>query len=184
LDKIIISVIGQDRPGILAAVSRVLLANDCNLENVSQTLLQSVFAALFIVSKPEQLAVDNLRTALTEGVTDFNLDIHTKTYVGDQSAGAGHKSQPFIITTVGADKKGLVAAITRVLADYAVNVSGLQAVFRGGETPMDNTMIFQVDVPDQISLPSLVRDLEYTAGKLDLDINIQHRKIFESMTRI
>ena len=56
--KVVITVLGQDRPGIIARVSKVLFQQDCNLENVSQTILQSEFSGIFIASIPEQLAID------------------------------------------------------------------------------------------------------------------------------
>jgi len=43
-NKAIISVIGPDRPGILAAVSQLLVELDCNIENARQTILQGEFA--------------------------------------------------------------------------------------------------------------------------------------------
>lgn len=183
MDKVIISVTGRDRPGILAAVSRILLQHGCNLENVSQTILQSVFGALFLVSKPESLDIAILQSVIEEGVSDFNLDIHAGRFEtgGEETAPAG---EPFIITAAGPDRKGLVYAITRIFAEHGVNVTNLQAVFRGGEEPGSNSMIFQVSVPESVSLPDLVRDLEQSAGGAGLDINIQHRKIFESMSRI
>ena len=47
MKKIIVSVLGHDRPGIIAAVSEVLFRNGCNIEDVSQTILQTAFAGAF-----------------------------------------------------------------------------------------------------------------------------------------
>lgn len=182
-EKVIISVTGRDRPGILAAVSRVLLERGCNLENVSQTILQSVFGALFLVSKPKGLDNAALQAAIEAGIGDFALDVHVARF----DAGAAVEPFPaeaFIITATGPDGKGLVHAITSVLAEHGINVTNLQAVFRGGDEPGSNSMIFQVDVPASANLPALIADLEHSAGRAGLDINIQHRKIFESMSRI
>ncbi len=57
MKKIIISVLGHDRPGIIAAVSEVLFRNGCNMEDVSQSILQTEFAGVFIASRPDALAV-------------------------------------------------------------------------------------------------------------------------------
>ena len=66
-----ISVIGRDRPGILAALSGTLLDLDCNIENISQTILQSVFGALLIVSVPESLDEQSLKRKLLDKLADL-----------------------------------------------------------------------------------------------------------------
>ena len=45
-------------------------------------------------------------------------------------------------------------------------------------------MIFEVEIPANTYLPEVRTELQQAAEKLDLDINIQHRKIFETMNRI
>lgn len=179
-----ISIIGRDRPGILAALSGTLLDLDCNIENISQTILQSVFGALLIVSVPEVLDEQSLKLKLQDKLANLDLNVFVKSYhraIEDTGRQAGH---PFVITTVGPDNRGLVAAITGVLARHDINVVNLKAVFKGGTEPRNNVMIFEVDIPDSAVLPEVRTELELAAGKLELDINIQHQKIFESMNRI
>ena len=93
-------------------------------------------------------------------------------------------SEPFIITTKGPDRKGLVASITEIIARYGVNVTNLQAIFKGGDDPNSNIMIYEVDVPIDIDQRSLYRDLRQKAVELSLEISIQHRNIFEAINRI
>jgi len=182
LNKLIISVIGEDRPGILAAVSDRLYANGCNIEDVSQTILQSVFGALFIVSTAAGTDSKQLQANLTKVLSVLNLDIYVreKGFAAPQSVAA----QPFIVTTLGPDQPGLVRGVTSVFARHAVNVTNLKGVFKGGDDPGNNIMIFEVDVPVATDLPLLRRELEQAAGQLALEINIQHRRIFETMNRI
>lgn len=179
-----ISVIGRDRPGILAALSGTLLNLNCNIENISQTILQSVFGALLIVSIPESLDIQALKSKLMEKLSDLDLDVFIKHH--DHVMDEAHKQtvHPFVITTVGPDNRGLVEAITRVLAKHDINVINLKAVFKGGTEPTNNVMIFEVDIPDSTILPEVRNELKQAAGRLDLDINIQHQKVFESMNRI
>lgn len=67
MKKIVISVLGQDRPGILAAVSRILFEQDCNIENVHQSILQSEFSGIFIAAIPDEMAIGviNKKTTAT-----------------------------------------------------------------------------------------------------------------------
>ena len=182
MSKVIISVIGEDRPGILSAVSGILFSSGCNIENISQTILQSMFGALFIASLPRNLDANKLQGILAEGLSGLGLDVFVKHH--DSVEPVTVPSQPFVVTTFGLDKPGLVNGITGIFARYAVNVTNLKAVFKGGDNPQDNIMIFEVDVPDTTVLTELHQELEQTAQKLGLEINIQHRQIFETMNRI
>ena len=184
MNKVFISVSGRDRPGILAALSHTLLNNDCNIENVSQTIMQSVFGALLLVSVPEHLEEDSLTNKLQDALIEMDLDIFVKSYDSVPSAPETRAGHPFVITTVGPDRPGLVEAISGVLAKHDINVTNLKALFKGGKDPRNNVMIFEVDIPDSANLPEVRRELKLAAGKLDLDINIQHQKIFETMNRI
>ena len=182
MNKVIISVIGEDQPGILSAVSRSLFNCGCNIENISQTILQSMFGALFIASIPDGLDAEQLQAKLVEDLSDLAMDVFVKEHHPIDITPP--RSQPFVITTFGPDKPGLVSGITGIFARHAINVTNLKAVFKGGDAPQDNIMIFEVDVPDDASLPDVRRELEQAAQKLELEINIQHRQIFETMNRI
>ena len=84
----------------------------------------------------------------------------------------------------GPDRKGLVADLSEVIARYGVNITNLQAVFKGGEEPGDNLMIYEVDVPLTIDPQPFARDLRARAETLHLDLTLQHRHIFETLHRI
>jgi glycine cleavage system transcriptional repressor len=77
-----------------------------------------------------------------------------------------------------------VAGVSEVLAGHGVNITNLQAVFKGGDEPGDNIMIYEVDIPIDIDQQALYRGLREKAKSLTLDISIQHRNIFETINRI
>ena len=89
-----------------------------------------------------------------------------------------------MITTKGPDRKGLVAGITEVIARHRANVTNLQAVFKGGDDPNANIMIYEVDIPTDANHQALRRDLREKALALSLDISIQHKMIFEAINRV
>ena len=185
MNKAIISVLGQDRPGIIAAVSDLIFRQDGNIENVSQTILQSEFSAIFIVSLPASLPLDRLCAALQAGLDPLGQHVHVKPVLsGTPAYVPSPDREPFVITTRGPDRKGLVARITAVIARYGVNVTNLQAVFKGGDAPGNNVMIYEVDIPSTVDQKKLRRDLRREAEALDLDLSIQHRHIFEALNRI
>lgn len=184
MQKLIISVIGYDRPGIIAAISRALFEQGCNIENVSQTILQSQFAGVFIASIPSEFTVESLSRKLEKDMTAMGLQVHLMPFSLQPPCFQNINSQPFVITTQGPDRKGLVAGITEVIARHGANVTNLQAVFKGGEIPGDNIMIYEVDIPESTDWQAFNVDLRARASDLNLQISIQHRNIFEAINRI
>ena len=184
MHKAILSVLGKDQTGIVAAVTGVLFEQNCNVENVSQTTLQTEFAGIFIVSLSDDLSLETLNQALTAKLHPLDLNVHIKPLRDQATASTFPESEPFIITTKGPDRKGLVAGITDVIARHRVNITNLQAVFKGGDEPGDNIMIYEVDVPVDLDQKRLEHELRQRAKELLLDISIQHRNIFEAINRI
>ena len=91
-----------------------------------------------------------------------------------------HK-QTAVITVVGRDRVGIIAAVSAKLAEVNVNIKDisqtiLQDVF---------TMIMLVDISQMsISLIELADRLEQVGTQIGLSIKIQHADIFDAMHRI
>jgi glycine cleavage system transcriptional repressor len=183
MNKVVISVLGHDRPGIIARVTAAIFEKDGNIENVSQTIVQSEFSGLFIAAFPSGNQTDSLQAYFQDQVADMGLKAYVDPLSPDKPVSAV-SSQPFVITTQGPDRKGLVAAIAAVIASFNVNVTNLQAVFKGGDDPSRNIMIYEVDVPLDTSKQNLDAALRAKAEELGLEISIQHRHIFEAINRI
>ena len=64
MKKVVVFVLGPDRPGIIATISKVLFEQGCNLEDVSQTILQSEFMGIFVVSMEIEGNEDEVLSAL------------------------------------------------------------------------------------------------------------------------
>ncbi|HID29464.1 MAG TPA: amino acid-binding protein [Desulfobacterales bacterium] len=184
MKKIVISVLGTDRPGIVSAVSRILFENSCNIEDVSQTILQTEFTGIFIASIPEVLRPDDLLMQLQTNLETLGLHLMVKPLEATDQLPTLPVSEPFVITTTGPDRLGLVAAITGVIAEFGANITNLRAAFRGGDDPCRNTMIYEVDVPASTDLQSFRKALGERAKKLRLELSLQHRDIFEAIHRI
>ncbi|MBI9076638.1 MAG: ACT domain-containing protein [Desulfatibacillum sp.] len=184
MEKIIITVLGQDRPGIIAAVAQSLYERDCNIENVSQMVLQSEFVGLFVVTVPGDATLDNIRDALRQDLSAMELDVQAKELVAPKQTPSALQWEPFLITTMGPDAKGLVARITSVLARHGANVTNLKAVFQGGENPDRNIMVYEADVPAQGNREALYAGLREKAREMGLEIIIQHRDIFDAVNKI
>jgi glycine cleavage system transcriptional repressor len=182
MKKIVVFVLGPDRPGIIASVAKTLFEQGCNLEDVSQTILQTEFMGIFIASMKDMGKAEEILSALQAEIAPMELFVHLRPLPEDlpqQPAG-----EPFIITTVGPDRPGLVAGITGVLAQYGVNITNLKAVSRGEGDRRSYIMIYEIDIPPATDHHLIRTALYDRARSLGLDINLQHREIFEQIHRV
>lgn len=184
MHKFLVSIFGADRPGILAAAAKAVSKRNCNIENVSQTLLQDVFGGLLIVAAPDGETPEGLQESLQTECRDLNLFVHVDQYAGGETGTAGARTHPYIVTAIGPDRQGIVAEVSTCLATHGVNITDMQAIFKGGRKPLDNLMVFEVDVPAEVEMDTLRADLQEVSTSLRLEINLQHRKIFEAVTSI
>jgi glycine cleavage system transcriptional repressor len=183
MSKTVVFVLGPDRPGIIATVAQTLFEHGCNLEDVSQTCLQGQFVGIFVVAAAGPAREEGLLQALRERLDPAGLSVQLRSVsaVSVQPAPAG---EPFVITTVGPDRPGLVAGISGLLARYGANITNLKAVPRGAGAGQEYVTFYEVDVPAGADRQAFRTDLRERARELGLDVNLQHREIFEQVHRI
>ena len=86
-----------------------------------------------------------------------------------------------IVTVVGQDRVGIIAAVCTKLAQYNVNVLDIsQTVMQGYFTMMMATEVSQCN----ISLSELAQRMDETGVELGLSIRVQREDIFQAMHRI
>jgi ACT domain-containing protein len=72
----IVTVIGQDRVGIIAQVCALLAAQDVNILDISQTIMQGYFTMIMLVdTSTSRVPFDELRGALEESGKGQHLTI-------------------------------------------------------------------------------------------------------------
>jgi glycine cleavage system transcriptional repressor len=120
MNELAITVIGRDRPGIVADVAEVLARLGANLTDSTMTRLRGHFAMTLICVGP---AAAEVETALVPLAADGQLLATVRTVTPDgETAPSG---EPYVMAVHGADRMGIVAAMTRVLAEDGGNVTDL-----------------------------------------------------------
>ena len=77
--KAIVTVIGQDRPGIIAKVSTALAQNKVNIEDISQTLMQGNFTMIMLCDmKNATLSLKDLKDNLVKVGEEIGVSIHVQ----------------------------------------------------------------------------------------------------------
>jgi glycine cleavage system transcriptional repressor len=115
-----VTVLGHDRPGIIADVTGVLAGLGGNLEDSSMTLLRGHFAWTLIVAVDADSSAVALRLA---HLTDEGLVVSVLP-LPDADSGPPQGSA-WLLSVHGADRPGIVSGLTRVVADAGGTITDL-----------------------------------------------------------
>lgn len=77
--RVIVTVIGEDRVGIIAAVSKALADNRINILDISQTILQEFFTMIMIVDiSQSELGIQQLQDNLAALGAELGMQIQAQ----------------------------------------------------------------------------------------------------------
>lgn len=122
-----VTVLGHDRPGIIAATTAALADLGLNIEDSTMTLLRGHFAMMLLCrGGVERAAVEAALAPLT---AQGDLDVAVRP-VTDQPEHAAPGSS-WVLTVHGGDRAGIVSAIVGVVASHGGNITDLTTRLAG-----------------------------------------------------
>lgn len=159
-----ITVLGHDRPGIIADVTSALALRDANVEDSSMTLLRGHFAWTLVVgtdTSAEDVAAE-LSFLASDDLVISVLPVTEEVERPDRE-GIG-----FVISVHGADRVGIVAAITGAIASYGGNITDLQTRLGSGLY----VVVAEACFPSDIDVAKLTAALKAVARTVGVDVSI------------
>jgi glycine cleavage system transcriptional repressor len=159
-----ITVIAQDRPGIIARITESLAALGENLTDSSMTVLRGPLAMTLICAGPAD--VEQVRAAMRSTAGD-DLIIHVHP-VRDVALTAGG-GQSYLLTVHGADRLGIVATLTGVIAAAGGNITDLSTHLAGDLY----ALTAEVDLPVGADTAGLRERIEQAAAALGVDAGLR-----------
>lgn len=163
MNELAITLIGPDRPGIVADVAEILARLGANLTDSTMTRLRGHFAMTLICVGPTAAEVEAALVPLT---ADGQLVASVRAVVPDGVAAPA--GEPYVLAVHGADRLGIVAAVTRVLAAAGGNVTDLTTRLTGRLY----VVVAEVDLPAG-SADELAARLARVAGELDVEVTLR-----------
>jgi glycine cleavage system transcriptional repressor len=169
-----VSVVGRDRPGIVAGISRILFDLGCNIEDSSSTILSGQFAMLLVIGHPTLSSVEEVDRAFADVRSRMGLTVSVYPLPGDElSRDKAFKGTPHILSVYGADRPGIVCRVTQELADRNVNVTDLNTQVVGSKERPVYVMVLEADIPDGFDMKGLEAELEKLRKELNVSISIR-----------
>lgn len=126
-DWYMLTLIGEDRPGIVAGISEALFQQNMNLGEAEMLRLGGNFSIMMMVSGAASA------DAIMETVKPIQKAMHLSIHVDPIKGGLHQHVLPNIqVTVFGADRAGIVSGVTRALADIGFNILDLESDVAGG----------------------------------------------------
>jgi len=163
---LVLTVIGDDRPGLVGELSTAIAAHRGNWLESSMSRLAGKFAGIVRVAVPAAQA-----GALQAALGKLAALKVTAESSAEKSAAAGRRLK---LALVGHDRIGIVREVSQVLAKHAVNVEKLET--HTASAPMSAEILFHCEAdlaaaPD-IDTRALKAELEKLSDDLMVDISL------------
>ena len=168
---LVVTAVGPDRPGLVNRISGLIHEAGANLEDSRMAILGGEFAMILLISGTPG-AIEGVNAAIGPVERDLGLRCILK------DTSPAHPPSDYLLYRIevsGADRPGIVQAITAILAGRGINVASLES--RVSYAPFSATPLFVLEavlqVPLTIALADLRADLAATCDEENLDFRLQ-----------
>lgn len=165
--QLLVTLVGDDREGLVQALSRVVADHDGNWLESQMARLGGKFAGVVLVDVPDARREDFVTAARRgEGV---EVDV----VEADEPEVVSTPQHQVRLHVVGNDHPGIVREVTGVLAERGLSIDELSTYIR--PAPMADTVLFHATllarVPDGVRVAEVQQALEGLADELMVDVD-------------
>nr|WP_239579188.1 ACT domain-containing protein [Microlunatus panaciterrae] len=159
-----ITVLGHDRPGIIAQTAEALAELGMNLEDSSMTLLRGHFAMTLICAGDAGAA--KIEAALTP-LLDGSLSVSVREV--PQESEVAPLGESYLLTVHGADRLGIVARLAAVVAEAGGNITDLTTRLSGDLY----VLVAEVDFPAATEIAAVRDRIARVADELGVEVGLR-----------
>ncbi len=165
----VITAVGEDQPGIVAGLTKVLYEKGANIEDSSMTRLNNEFAVMLIVSFENDITPEELKESFNQIAKEKGLMINIREIPEEVFQEEKEIGEVYNIILYGADKPGIVYKVAKLLADKNINIADL----RTEKSPELYVLIAQVEFPTGLTEEDIKPELEALKDELNIDLSIE-----------
>ena len=142
MEHVTLTAVGADQPGIVAALTGVLVDLGCNLEDSTMSILRGHFAVLLVIAVPGDTEAEAVEMALAPVADRLGLTIVVRPMspgagatgrAGDAEADADADGEVYAFSVHGADRPGIVHRAAEALAEAGGNIIDLSTRLVGSD---------------------------------------------------
>ena len=167
--SLVMTVIGEDRPGLVDSVSSLVAEHGGNWLESRMARLGGQFAGIVHVMVPADAEAELVEALKTLHAVGLNVIVHSD-HPRDSLAGRPAS----VLEIVGQDRPGIVQQISHTLATFGVNVEELNS--ECVSAAMSGEMLFKarakLSIPEPCNVVELRHKLEKIAADLIVEISL------------
>ena len=163
----VLTCIGQDRPGLVNAISEAIAASGGNWLESRLEHLAGQFAGIVLIRLPED-RIPSLTTAL-QALPGLSVTI------AHGSTAEEPPLEPLVLEILGHDRPGIVRDVTQAITKLGVNIeefsSSIQSAPFTGEDMF--RAVLKLGLPEHVSSDEVRRVLERLADEIMVDLRTE-----------
>ena len=158
-----ITVLGHDRPGIIAETTGALADLGLNIEDSTMTLLRGHFAMMLVTAGDAEAAT--VEEALERLTADGTLSVSVREVPREAGEPAGSS---YLLSVHGGDRPGIVSSLAAEVAKVGGNITDLTTRLAGELYVLSA----EVDLPRAADPDALAASLRAVAGGLGVEASL------------
>ncbi|MEE4166009.1 MAG: ACT domain-containing protein [Desulfocapsaceae bacterium] len=179
--QIIISVMSQDRPGIIADITGAIYTLNGDLADLNQSVLFGYLTMILIATFDDHVTPQDILREIARIQSPTKLDVIVRsmdTTLDTSMSGLPEKT--YVVTAQGENRSGLVHGISSFCYRHNINILDL-ATTRTGDR---YTMILQLDLSRVGSINEIRKKLQEYGEQSGLHVVMQHHQLFKVTNEI
>jgi len=168
--QLVISALGEDRPGIVDELSNIIYTHALNVEDSRMSVLGGEFAILLLVSG-EQSAIDAIQSQLSEIEQSLKMRLLLKPTTDTNSA---KNTIPYSVEVSALDNPGIVRNIASFFSSRNINIVNAQT--ERYAAPHTGSPMFAlhmtISIPADVNIAQLRETFMDTCDALNLDAEL------------
>ncbi|MDJ1113783.1 glycine cleavage system protein R [Microbacterium dauci] len=166
---LVLTVVGDDRPGLVNALAEQVTAHGGNWERSELAELAGAFAGIVLVDIP-----DDRVAALTDALSSLDGMLRVTIHGGHPTDAAPAAVRSLEVTVLGNDRPGIVRDVSAAIAGHALSIDTFRS--RTLEAPMAGGTLFEATVafrvPADTDAAAVTSALEQLAGEIQVDLTV------------
>ncbi|HWI32164.1 MAG TPA: ACT domain-containing protein [Microbacterium sp.] len=171
MTTLVLTVVGDDREGLVAAVAEIVAAHGGNWENSQLAELSGAFAGIIQVSVAVERA-DALRAALQTLDGLLTVTAHSSDTAGADTA----QPRRFSFRVLGNDHPGIVREVSSALTAHGLSIERMTTQTR--DAAMAGGRLFEATivakVPASVDVDAVREAIERLAAEIQVDVTLTH----------